>query len=262
MAIIDFNFEPYNEARLRHMQVHLEGVSRVGSFFRREVFPDAKSLADFAFSYLNEYEGRRTEIEIEMPYSVGYDGVIDLKKLNGNASVFKIWIQKKSFYLNFVKGVPKQQTNRLLIVAGPLREKGNLPAKIHGFYTIFPGTKAPPFPVSFDALKRSYDGISEKVLIENENRARFWEEHGLIIEWKMADKIKRSYEDRRLIGLARELRAQEERDKGYVSAFCRKFELNLNEINCTSENGRTELMYVFDDNLGGYTLDAVIGSLL
>lgn len=77
----------------------------------------------------------------------------------------------------------------------------------------------------------------------------------------MIDKVERNYLDLFPV-LVKELRIQEERGKNYIEAFCRKTNLRLTQIDCTSENGRVELMYVFNDNLGGYTLDAIIGSLM
>ncbi|MBU0894531.1 MAG: hypothetical protein KKF48_01060 [Nanoarchaeota archaeon] len=46
-----------------------------------------------------------------------------------------------------VKGVEKQPTNKRVIVAGPIDEAN------HGFYTIYPGEIAPPFPATRGKLE-------------------------------------------------------------------------------------------------------------
>jgi hypothetical protein len=183
MALSDFNFQAYDKSRLRHLQVHLEGKRDIGSFFKREVFSDEKSIADFALSYLNGYNGERLEIQVDMPYCIGYDGVVSLSKVPSNARIFDKFMERKRFYVPVVRGVSKQPTKHIVIVAGPLRKKRTGEIKYHGFYTVFPGTLAPTFPVLREVLQRRYvDGELRRAVEENEERAKFWREHGLVID--------------------------------------------------------------------------------
>jgi len=76
------------------------------------------------------------------------------------------------------------------------------------------------------------------------------------------DPIKRTYEDCRLARLVSDMRLAEERSRNYIKAFCKRSNTRLIEINQSFENGTPELLYVFDDNLGGYTLAGIIGSLI
>ena len=47
----------------------------------------------------------------------------------------------------------------------------------------------------------------------------------------------------------------------YVELFCSIYRTNLVRILPTRENEKFEPMYVFNDNLGGYTLDGLIKSI-
>lgn len=79
----------------------------------------------------------------------------------------------------------------------------------------------------------------------------------------MENSIERNYlQDEELIGLVGALVAQEERDRRYLEVFCQKFRTRLLRIDHTNENERSELMYFFDDNLGGYTIGGIINGLL
>jgi hypothetical protein len=53
-----------------------------------------------------------------------------------------------------------------------------------------------------------------------------------------------------------------ERNRAYVDSYCSRYNLRLLEVRETFENNRYEPMYFFDDNLGGYTLEGIIGSLM
>ncbi|MFH0797976.1 MAG: hypothetical protein V1906_01045 [Candidatus Woesearchaeota archaeon] len=47
----------------------------------------------------------------------------------------------------------------------------------------------------------------------------------------------------------------------YVEMFCSIYRTNLVRILPTRENEKLEPMYVFNDNLGGYTLDGLMKSI-
>jgi len=61
-------------------------------------------------------------------------------------------------------------------------------------------------------------------------------------------------------GLASLVR-QEAQNREDIGRFCNKFKIRLLKIDYTTENDRLELMYFFNDNLGGYTIEAIRGSL-
>lgn len=46
-----------------------------------------------------------------------------------------------------------------------------------------------------------------------------------------------------------------------VDRFCTRFDVNLVRVGVTHEKGYCEPMYFFDNNLGGYTADALRDSL-
>ena len=53
-------------------------------------------------------------------------------------------------------------------------------------------------------------------------------------------------------------------DKFYLEAFCAGYHKHLQDIAFTRERAPSppeELMYVFNDGLGGYTIDGIINSL-
>ncbi len=60
----------------------------------------------------------------------------------------------------------------------------------------------------------------------------------------------------------KELISQGLADREYLEAFCRHFEVELVGIDWTAERCFYERMYFFSDELGGYTIEGIIGSLL
>ena len=58
-----------------------------------------------------------------------------------------------------------------------------------------------------------------------------------------------------------ELRTQEVENKEYINQFCEKFGVKLVKTDYTTENGEPEPMYVFNDGLGGYTIEGIRNSL-
>ena len=46
-----------------------------------------------------------------------------------------------------------------------------------------------------------------------------------------------------------------------VRDFCQRYNVELENIGLTRERGFVEQMYYFSDAMGGYTMDAVLGSL-
>jgi len=74
------------------------------------------------------------------------------------------------YLVNVVKGIPLAVTKRVVIVAGPLGDSGE-----HGFYTIFPGENAPPFPDDRPGNWQSPDQVKEF--------QAFWQKHGLVEEY-------------------------------------------------------------------------------
>lgn len=55
-----------------------------------------------------------------------------------------------------------------------------------------------------------------------------------------------------------DLTESEQRD---ITQFCEMYHIDLIAYNWTDENEKREKMYFFNDNLGGYTIDAVRKSL-
>lgn len=52
-----------------------------------------------------------------------------------------------------------------------------------------------------------------------------------------------------------------ETDRPFVREFCKRFNTELMEIDATTENNVMEPLYLFNDDLGGYTIDGVRSSL-
>ncbi len=50
-------------------------------------------------------------------------------------------------------------------------------------------------------------------------------------------------------------------DLGVLEEFCEKFNVKFVHAEMTFENGVLEPMYFFSDNLGGYTIGGIRGSL-
>ena len=51
-------------------------------------------------------------------------------------------------------------------------------------------------------------------------------------------------------------------NREYIEAFCRHLGVELTGMDWTAERGFYERMYFFSDELGGYTIEGIIGSLL
>lgn len=54
---------------------------------------------------------------------------------------------------------------------------------------------------------------------------------------------------------------QFKQDKDFLNKFCKKYDLSLIKVITTYETGKSENMYFFNDNFGGYTLDGIKKSL-
>jgi hypothetical protein len=50
-------------------------------------------------------------------------------------------------------------------------------------------------------------------------------------------------------------------DEPFVFEFCRVYHTRLLRVDTTTENGAEEPVYIFSDNLGGYTIEGVKESL-
>jgi len=182
MNLNDYEFDLFHKLRLRHLQKHIEGNRRWGSFFDKRIIPNAHYLATFAFDYLKDYDGERFEVEVDLPYLIGYDGVVCLDNLPDGARV-DYEVQTRSIPIKIVIDMSRQPTNRLVVVAGPLRGrgKGNGDPLVHGYYTVFCGQSTPPRPVSRKSLIRRFQGADLKqALSERKKSLDFWRRHGLI----------------------------------------------------------------------------------
>ncbi len=177
MAIDEFDFIKYNEGLVKHIERHLEGSVVTGSHFKRNAFPDAKALIDCALEYVGDYNGQRTEVVADLGRVIGYDALVRLDDLPSEANVIREPRGIGEYMANVVEGVPKMETTQMVVVAGPLREEGK-----HGFYTIFPGKNAPPFPVGEEQLKEwGYTGKTLNDALEtNKGYEAFWKKHALI----------------------------------------------------------------------------------
>ncbi|MEK6927066.1 MAG: hypothetical protein AABX11_01400 [Nanoarchaeota archaeon] len=51
------------------------------------------------------------------------------------------------------------------------------------------------------------------------------------------------------------------RDLKLVSEFCKRERIGLRRVDVTYEHGVPENLYSFSDNLGGYTIEGIRGSL-
>ncbi len=184
MAIFDYDFRPYEEKRIGHIQRHFDS-DRWGSFFSVDFFNDAKDVADYAYKYLRAfpdiYKGEKIEIQVNVGEVVGFNGVVclddlpkdcDLKYVNGNRSGCSYPV---------IGNVERMPTNKMVIVAGPLRKRKGLESGLHGFYTIFPGIWAPPLPASESRIRKRFSGNElKKAREKNKISAEFWKNHALI----------------------------------------------------------------------------------
>jgi|GEM_PF-4066809 len=50
-------------------------------------------------------------------------------------------------------------------------------------------------------------------------------------------------------------------DAPFVEAFCSRYSTQLVGVSTTDEKGHYETFYTFSDDLGGYTIDGIMGSL-
>jgi hypothetical protein len=178
MALEDYNFVKYDEEKMTHLDRHLEGSVTTGSHFKKGVFPNSKSLIDYALGSINDYEGKRMVKEVECDKIVGYDSLISLDNLSENIKITREPRGKNEYLVNIVEGIDKTPTTDMVIVAGPLDETE------HGFYTIFPGKNAPSFPVTREQLVEfGYEGQGlEDAVKQNKNYKEFWDNHGFVKE--------------------------------------------------------------------------------
>jgi hypothetical protein len=178
MALKDFDFVKDDEEKLAYLDRHLEGTEVTGSYVFREVFPTVKDLVDFAVQHIQDYNGERMEIEVDMPHIIGYDSLTSIENLSEGATVTKEPRGKNEVLANVVSDAPMQPTKKLVIVAGPMKDNK------HGFYTIFPGTNAPQFPATKEQLVEfGYEGEAlEKAVQQNSEFAKFWDSHGFVNE--------------------------------------------------------------------------------
>lgn len=179
MALDEYNFVKYDPNQMEHLERHLEGSHVQGSHFKRGAFPDAKTLVDFALQHIQDYNGQRTVVEVDLDHIVGYDSVVSTEDLPESATVTKEPRGRNEYLANVIDGAAKKPTNHMVIVAGPLKEQGK-----HGFYTIFPGQNTPPFPATEEQLREwGYkDAELQKAAEENKQYAAFWETHGFVRE--------------------------------------------------------------------------------
>jgi hypothetical protein len=177
MALEDYDFVRYDEAQMAHIQEHIEGKSTLGSHFRRDAFPNAKALIDFACEQVREYNGKRTIVEFDLDREIGYDSLVSLQELDSRVQVTKEPRGRSGYLVNVVTGVEKKPTRHIVIVAGPLKQESK-----HGFYTIFPGINAPPLPATREQLlSMGYkDEELEKAVELNKQYEDFWAKHAFV----------------------------------------------------------------------------------
>ena len=190
MSIQDYHFDQYNETALRHIaEGHLQGAHLPGSQFLPERFPSAEAVVAFVLQLLEhqghlltEYDRSPVAEELEAGETIGYDAIVELDSVPAHAETRTEARGLDGFQVSVVSGIEKPPTSKLVVVAGPLEGQ---PEK-HGFYTIHPGKKAPPFPFSETTLRQEgFEGEAlAKTLAENEQYAEFWHHHGLIGESK------------------------------------------------------------------------------
>lgn len=178
MAIKNYNFQKYNQELVDHLARHLQGSQTAGSHFAKGAFPTAKSLIDFAYGHIQEYDGSKLVKSIEAGKTIGYDSLVSLDNLPESASVSQEPRGRDGYLANMVRGVKKQPTSSMVIIAGPIDEAN------HGFYTIYPGEIAPPFPATKEKLaEMGYAGkdLEEQIKVNQDYKA-FWDNHGFVVE--------------------------------------------------------------------------------
>ena len=176
MALDDYNFIFYHPEIIRHIERHFLGSGVTGSRFREDVFRGAREVIDFATSHIQGYCDQRIVVELDMPYIVGFDGLVHLRDLPTDVEVIQERRDSGDCPVYVVTGISRKPTNHIVIIAGPL---GN---ELHGFYSIYPGKYAPPVPISEFRLRElgyTYDKLA-KALQDNIENAAFWNGHALI----------------------------------------------------------------------------------
>ena len=184
MSADEFNFVKYRPELVEHLKRHLEGTDTLGSYFLKGSFPDAKSLIDFAYDQIKEeYRGERLEKAVDLGRHIGYDCVVKISELPENVEIKQEPRGRNEYMVNVAYGAEKEETSQMVIVAGPLG-KDEDGIEIHGFYTIFPGKVAPPFPATREQLiEWGYEGEAlERAVKENEKYKKFWDEHAFVKE--------------------------------------------------------------------------------
>lgn len=133
MALEDFNFKVKRKT-LEHIRYYHMQSKRIGSYFHKEIFPNARAVVDEALKHIQDYSGQRLEREAEFPFAIGFENIIALHNLPGGIKISQERrVGKKTFYV--ITGMQMPETNIISIIAGPSEKN----AQEHGFYTIFPG---------------------------------------------------------------------------------------------------------------------------
>ncbi len=176
MSLSDYNFITDAPEVLSHLALHLECSAKSGSRFFKEIFPDVDSLIEFTLPHVRDHSGTRMVVELVLPQEIGYDGLVLLDGLPASARITREPRGKSEYPVNIVRGIPPVKTRRMVIIAGPLDENH------HGFYTIFPGTYAPPHPKTEKQLREL--GLKDEALVtelaRQEQYRNFWKKYGLI----------------------------------------------------------------------------------
>ena len=158
-----FRFE-VDEGQLEHIARHLAGSEVAGSHFKKNAFTSVKALVDYALNHLQDYNGKRTEREINAGRIIGFDALKHKEDLPEGVNLYREPRGNFGYMTNVVCGVPKEETRQIVAVAGPKGEEK------HGFYTIFPGKNAPPLPVGEEKLKEwGYSGDKLEEAAEKTN---------------------------------------------------------------------------------------------
>ena len=181
MVLKDYNFVRYDPKQIEHIERHLEGSCTTGSHFTRGAFSSARDLVDYACEHIQDYAGEKIVREVDVGRDIGYDALVLLRDVDpGFNSVSRESRGGNDFSVSVVRGfphLPKKKTRQMVVVAGPL---GNTDK--HGFYTIFPGTNTPSFPLTREKLVEiGYSGAKlEKQVELNKSYREFWDRYGFI----------------------------------------------------------------------------------
>lgn len=179
MALKDHEFVRDDQKQIDHLERHLEGSETQGSHFARGAFQSAEDLIEYACEHIQDYAGERLVKEVETGRIIGYDSLVRIKDLPDEAVISQEPRGRDGYLVNIVRGIQKTPTSKMVIVAGPLKEQEK-----HGFYTIFPGTNAPSFPVTRERLiEMGYSGEElERQTQINQSYKEFWDNHGFIVD--------------------------------------------------------------------------------